>query len=314
PEYLKDFRADSLRYALTRNAPEARDTDFTWRDFQVWHNSELADNLGNFVNRTLTFVKKYYNSSVPQASSLTERDNRIFDLLKKAPDTIGKRIEKFEFKGGLQEVMRIAQEANRYFDHEEPWSTRKKDPDACAKTMYVCMNIVASMSVLIEPFLPSSAEKIKKMIQPVPHDWDEIGKPEAVRAVGEPSILFEKIADEVVRVQVEKLKKETVDLDYFSKVSLKTAKILTAERVEGTDNLIKCQVELGEQKRQIVAGVGKDYEPGELVGKTIIVVDNLTPAKIKGVLSEGMLLAVVGKKGIVLVTTDKPVSSGTAVR
>lgn len=314
PEYLKDFKADSLRYALTRNAPEVRDTDFTWRDFQMWHNNELADNLGNFVNRTLTFVKKYYNSSIPQASSFTERDNRILDLLKKAPDTIGKRIDKFEFKGALQDVMKVAQEANRYFDHEEPWSTRKKDPDVCAKTMHICMNIVASLSVLIEPFLPFTAEKIKKMIQPVPHTWDDIGKPESVRPVGETTILFDKIADDVVRVQVEKLKKETVDLDYFSKLSLKTAKIVTAERVEGTNNLIKCKVELGEQKKQIVAGVGKDYEPEELIGKMIIIVENLEPAKIRGVLSEGMLLAVVDKKGVILVTTDKPASSGTPVR
>jgi methionyl-tRNA synthetase len=210
--------------------------------------------------------------------------------------------------------MKLTQEANRYFDHEEPWATRKKDPETCAKTMYVCMNIVASLSVLIEPFLPFTAEKVKKMIRPAPKGWDDVGKPEAVQVVGDTSILFEKIADEVVKVQVEKLKKETVDIDYFSKISLKTAKILTAERVAGTENLIKCEVEVGEQKRPIVAGIGKDYKPEELVGMTIIVVDNLEPAKIRGVLSEGMLLAVVDKKGIVLVTTDKPVSSGTSVR
>lgn len=314
PDYLKEFRADSLRYALTRNAPEARDTDFTWRDFQVWHNNELADILGNFINRTITFVKKYYNSSVPQARAFSERDNQIFDLLNKAPGVIGEKIERFEFKGGLQEVMKIAQEANRYFDHQEPWSTRKKDPAACDKTMHVCMNIVTALSVLIEPFLPFSAQRIKEMIRFIPQGWDDIARPVLAPAIGETAILFDKIADDVIKMQTQKLKKETVDIDYFSKISLRTAKVLTAERVEGSANLIKCQVEIGDEKRQIVAGIGKDYKPEDLAGKMIVVIDNLAPVKIRGVLSEGMLLAAVSEKGIVLVTTDELVAPGTAVR
>jgi methionyl-tRNA synthetase len=314
PDYLKEFRADSLRYALTRNAPEARDTDFTWRDFQVWHNNELADILGNFINRTITFIKKYYNSSLPQAQAFSERDNQIFDLLNKAPGVIGEKIERFEFKGGLQEVMKIAQEANRYFDHQEPWSTRKKDPAACDKTMHVCMNIVTALSVLIEPFLPFSARRIKEMIRFIPQGWDDIAEPTLAPAIGETAILFDKIADDVIKVQVQKLKKETVDIDYFSKISLKTARVLTAERVEGSTNLIKCQVEIGDEKKQIVAGVGKDYKPEDMVGKMIVVIDNLAPVKIRGVLSEGMLLAAVSEKGIVLVTTDELVAPGTAVR
>ncbi|MGB7054605.1 MAG: methionine--tRNA ligase [bacterium] len=314
PDYLKEFRADSLRYALTRNAPEARDTDFTWRDFQVWHNNELADILGNFINRTITFIKKYYNSSLPQAGAFGERDNQIFDLLSKAPGVIGEKIERFEFKGGLQEVMKIAQEANRYFDHQEPWATRKKDPAACDKTIHVCMNIVTALSVLIEPFLPFSAQRLKEMIRFTPQGWDDIAEPALAPAIGETAILFDKIADDVIKVQVQKLKKETVDIDYFSKISLKTAKVLTAERVEGSTNLIKCQVEIGDEKKQIVAGVGKDYKPEDMVGKIIVVIDNLAPVKIRGVLSEGMLLAAVSEKGIVLVTTDELVAPGTAVR
>jgi methionyl-tRNA synthetase len=314
PDYLKEFRADSLRYALTRNAPEARDTDFTWRDFQVWHNNELADILGNFINRTITFIKKYYNSSLPQAQAFSERDNQIFDLLNKAPGVIGEKIERFEFKGGLQEVMKIAQEANRYFDHQEPWSTRKKDPAACDKTMHVCMNIVTALSVLIEPFLPFSARRIKEMIGFIPQGWDDIAEPTLAPVIGETAILFDKIADDVIKVQVQKLKKETVDIDYFSKISIKTARVLTAERVEGSTNLIKCQVEIGDEKKQIVAGVGKDYKPEDMVGKIIVVIDNLAPVKIRGVLSEGMLLAAVSEKGIVLVTTDELVAPGTAVR
>ncbi|UCG30305.1 MAG: methionine--tRNA ligase [candidate division WOR-3 bacterium] len=314
PDYLKDFKADSLRYALTRNAPEARDTDFTWRDFQVWHNNELADILGNFVNRTITFVKKYYGSAVPEASSFSERDNRILDMLKNAPATVGSRIEKFEFKNGLQEVMKIAQEGNRYFDYEEPWSTRKKDPAACAKTINVCMRIVTALSALVDPFLPFTAKRMKEMIQITPEGWDDIAQAKYAGEVGETSILFNKIGDDVIRMQVDRLKKEMIDLDYFSRVSLKSAKILAAERVEGSKSLIKCQVEVGDQKKQIVAGIGKDYKPEDLLGKTIVIVDNLQPAKIRGVLSEGMLLAAVDDKGVVVVTTDKMVSSGIQIR
>ena len=314
PDYLKEFEADSLRYALTRNAPEARDTDFTWRDFQVWHNNELADILGNFINRTLTFTKKYFDSKVPDAGSFGERDNRIFDLLKAAPDKIGHLIERFEFKNGLQEVMRVAQEGNRYFDHEEPWATRTKDPAACAKTINVCMRIVTALSSLTEPFLPFTAQRIKEMIQYKGGVWDEIGQAEYTRRIGEPAILFNKIDDDVIKVQVERLKKEMIDLEYFSKVLLKSAKVLTAERVKGSKNLIKCQVQVGDQKKQIVAGVGKDYEPEDLLGKIIIIVDNLQPAKIRGVVSEGMLLAAVDEKGVVIITADREISSGTQVR
>jgi len=314
PDYLKEFGPDPLRYALTRNAPESRDTDFTWRDFQAWHNNELADILGNFINRTVAFVKKYYNSSVPEASSFGERDNQMLAMLKKAPETIGDRIENFEFKGALQEVMRIAQEANRYFDHEEPWSTRKKDPAACARTIKVCMNIVTALSALTEPFLPFTAQRIRDMVRFVPEGWDDAARPGSAKAIGETSILFEKISDDVIKVQVEKLKKEMINMDYFSKVSLKTAKVLSAERVEGSKNLIKCQVQIGDQVKQIVAGVGKDYSPEQLLNKTIIVVDNLQPAKIRGVLSEGMLLAAVDDKAVILVTTDGTVASGTPVQ
>ena len=314
PDYLKEFKADSLRYALTRNAPEARDTDFTWRDFQVWHNNELADILGNFINRTVTFIKRYYGSTLPKAKAFGERDNAILDLLSKAPGKIGGKIENFEFKGGLQAVMKIAQEANRYFDHEEPWSTRKKDPAACDKTMHICMKIVTALAVLTEPFLPFSARRIKEMIKFIPQEWDDVAEPTLAPAIGEPVILFDKISEDIIKVQVQKLKEEKIDIDYFSKVSLKTAKVLEAECVEGSKNLIKCQVEIGGTKKQIVAGVGKFYKPEDMVGKVIVVVDNLEPAKIRGVVSEGMLLAAVSDKGIVLITADGSVDSGTPVR
>ncbi len=314
PDYLKEFSPDSLRYALTRNAPESRDTYFSWRDFQVWHNNELADILGNFVNRTVAFVKRYYDSSIPEASSFGDRDNQMLAMLRDAPGAIGARIENYEFKAALQDVMRIAQDANRYFDHEEPWVTRKNDPAACARTMHVCIKIVTALSVLTDPFLPFTAQKIRDMLQVDPGGWDDGGQSVPVKIVGDTSILFEKIGDDIIKAQAGKLHKETVDLDYFTKVSLKTAKVLSAERVKGSKNLIRCQVQIGDVVKQIVAGVGKDYTPEQMLNKTIVVVENLEPAKIRGVLSDGMLLAAVDGERVILVTTDGAAPSGLPVK
>lgn len=314
PEYLKEFQPDSLRYALTRNAPETRDADFAWRDFQAWQNNELADILGNFVNRTLAFIDKYYDSSVPTASTFTENDNRILDILHHVPAKIGEMIEKFEFKNALQKVMKIAQEANRYFDYEEPWVTRKTNPLVCERTMYVCMKIVTSLSVLIEPFLPFTAEKIKKMIKFIPQKWDDISAPDVALSIDKTEILFQKIDDDSINIQIDKLKKREISMEEFQKIVLKTAKILEAEVMEGSKNLVKCTIEMGGKKRQIVAGISKYYKPDELVGKTVVIVENLKPAKIKGVMSQGMLLAADSKEGVILLTTDKPVSSGAIVK
>lgn len=318
PEYLKEFDADSMRYVLTRNSPETRDTDFTWRDFQAWHNNEMADILGNFINRTLTFIQRYYNSTVPTVSSFTDGDNRILQLIEGAPATVGEKLENFEFKNGLQEVMRIAQEANRYFDHEEPWVTRRTNTSACEKTMFVCMKIVTSLAVLVEPFLPFTAKKIKRMISFIPQTWDAMKKPDVAPTIKKPEILFQKLHDDVIDVQIKKLKKEVmpqeISIEEFQKVVLKTAAVVQAEAVPESKNLIRCVVEIGDTKRQIVAGIGQHYEAKDLIGKNIIVVGNLKPATIRGVESQGMLLAVDGKEGIVLLVPEKPVASGQLIK
>jgi len=314
PDYLKEFEPDSLRYALTRNAPEDRDSDFTWKDFQAWHNNELADILGNFVNRTLTFVNKYYNSDVPTASVFTENDNRVLDLLHKAPGIIGEKIENFQFKSALQEIMKIAQEGNRYFDHEEPWLTRKTNPLICERTIYVCMKMVTSLAVLMEPFLPFTSKKMKNQINFIEQRWDNISVPTVATTIAKPEILFKKIEDSVIEVQFAKLKRKEVTLEEFSKIELRTAKVLSARLVTGSNNLLACDVEVGNVKKQIVAGIGKHYKPEELIGKTIIIIDNLKPATIKGVVSNGMLLAALDKDTLVLLTTDKPIISGAGIK
>ncbi|MEO0136093.1 MAG: methionine--tRNA ligase [candidate division WOR-3 bacterium] len=314
PEYLKEFPADALRYALTRNLPETRDADFTWRDFQAWHNNELADILGNYINRTLTFIEKYYNSNVPSASAFTENENRILEMLHQAPKIIGEKIENFEFKSALQEVMKIAQEGNRYFDKEAPWITRKTNPLIGERTMYICMKIVTSLAVLMEPFLPFTAQKLKKMINFVEQGWDKIATPIVSPTIGKPEILFKKIDNQVIELQIAKLKGRECTIEDFNKLELRTARVITAKRVEGSDHLIVCEIEIGDKKKQIVAGIGKYYQPEELIGKTIIVVNNLKPIMLKGVLSEGMLLAAQNKEGLVLLTTDKPIGSGASVK
>ncbi len=314
PDYLKEFEPDSLRYVLARNGPEDRDSDFTWRDFQAWHNNELADVLGNFVNRTLTFVNKYYSSTIPTASSFTEADTRILDLLHQAPVEIGEKIEHFQFKAALQDVIRIAQEGNRYFDHEEPWVTRKTNPLICERTTFICMKIVTALAVLVEPFLPFTSQRIKKMINFIDQRWDEIASPKVAPTLGKTEILFPKIDDKVIEAQVAKLKKKEVTIEEFGKIELRTARILKAKPVQGSDHLIQCEIEVGDRTKQIVAGIGKHYKPEELVGRTIVIVDNLKAAVIRGVHSEGMLLAVEGKNGLVLVTLDKDVESGAKVK
>jgi len=314
PDYLKQFPADSLRYTLTRNAPEMRDADFTWRDFQAWHNNELADIFGNFINRTLTFINKYYNASVPRASNYAENDNRILDILKSAPQLIGEKIEQFEFKNGLLEIMKIVQEGNRYFDSEKPWATFESEPLKCERTMHICMKIVTSLAVLLEPYLPFTVQKIRKMINFTPQNWNEIAEPKVAPRIGSTEILFGKIDDEIINREIAKLKQEEINIEDFKKVILKTAKILAAEFVPNSKNLIKCKIEVDNKTRQIVAGIGKYYKPDELIGKTIIFVDNLKPAKIKGVLSEGMLLAAEAKEGVILLTTDKPIASGAVIK
>uniref|UniRef100_A0A7C4THM6 Methionine--tRNA ligase n=1 Tax=candidate division WOR-3 bacterium TaxID=2052148 RepID=A0A7C4THM6_UNCW3 len=313
PEYLKDFPPDSLRYALSRNLPETRDSDFAWRDFQTWHNNELADILGNFVNRVLAFINKYYNSNVPTASSFTERENRILDLLHQAPRVIGEKIEKFEFKSALQEVLRIAQEGNRYFDYEEPWITRKTNPLICERTMYICMKMITSLAVLSEPFLPFTSRKIKEMINFKEQKWDEIGTPIVSPNIGKVEVLFQKIDDHIINLQIAKLKQKEITIEEFNKIELRAAKVLSAQMVPGSDQLLHIEVEIGKEKKQIVAKIGKHYRPEELVGRTIIVVNNLKPVVLKGVLSQGMLLAAQDKDSLVLLTTDKPIASGAKV-
>ena len=337
-DYLQKFDPDSLRYCLAINMPETRDADFSWREFQARHNNELADILGNFVNRTLTFVHKYFGGKVPPRGPLNELDRELIARMKTAGQEVGEALDRFQFKEATRRFMDLARFANKYFNDSEPWKTRKTDPERCGTTLNLCVQATYNLAVLMEPFLPFTAAKVWKMLN-LPGTvqdahWDRIGElPIADQhPLGTVEILFRKIEDAAIEAEIARLKQalegepkpepdeatETNDsamitIEEFQKVQLKSGRVVAAEPVPKSDRLLKLQVDLGRETRQLVAGIAQHYQPEELIGKTVIVVANLKPAKIRGVESQGMLLAVKDGDRLSLLTTDRPVSPGKPV-
>jgi methionyl-tRNA synthetase len=332
-EFLEKYPADSLRYTLSINMPETRDADFSWEEFQAKHNNELADILGNFINRAFTFVRNYYDGQIPTPGNLDPLDRELIDKLKSGRETIGNLMDQFQFKEATKQFMDVARFANKYFNDQEPWKSRKENPEKCATTLNLCLQAAYSLTIMMHPILPFTSQKIWKMMQFAgkveKSEWDQIG--ELVlkndHKIGEIEILFDKIPDKVINKEIERLqqmqqespaaKKEEepkyLTIDEFKKAELKSAKVIVAERVEGADKLMKLQIEVGEEKRQLVAGIAQHYTTEEMIGKTIIIVANLQPAKIRGVESQGMLLAVSDGDTLSLLTSDKPVDSGKPV-
>ncbi len=334
-EFLEKYPVDSLRYMLAINMPETRDADFSWEEFQAKHNNELADTLGNFVNRSLSFVKNYFEGKIPARGELDDLDRELLKKLKQSREEVGQLIDRFQFKDATRRFMDMARFANKYFNDQMPWKTRKENPAKCATTINLCTQAARDLAVLMHPILPFTAEKIWQMLRlegkPENASWDEIGEnglPEG-HHIGNLVILFEKIPDKVIKKEIEKLaqiekqaeeKKEEqrpeealITIEEFQKIQLKTAEVLEAERVKGTDKLLRLKIRVGAEERQLVAGVAQHYTPEEMVGKTIIIVANLKPAKIRGIESQGMLLAAHDDGKIVLLTTDRPTSSGRSV-
>lgn len=328
-DYLENFPPDPLRYTLAANAPETKDTDFSWTQFQSRNNDELADILGNFVNRTLTFVHRYYDGYVPEKGETDDLDQAMLEKILNAPSEIGDCLERFEIRNSVNRMMDLCRFANKYFNDKAPWETRQARPDVCAATLNICLQTMLALGILMEPVLPFSSEKVKKMLN-LDEDlkWDDVGKKELPvgKKLGAAEILFSKIEDDAIQKETQKLKtietdKEdqkttedgTIDFDTFQKIELRTARVIEAERVEGADKLLKLQIDLGSEKRQIVAGVAQTYTPEEMIGKTLIVVANLKPAVIRGVESRGMLLAVKTEKGHAVLTTEDEVKPGIRV-
>ncbi|MCG2610254.1 methionine--tRNA ligase [Flavobacterium sp. SM15] len=312
-EYLLDFpeKQDVLRYALTANAPETKDNDFTWKDFQARNNNELVAIFGNFINRVVVLTNKYYNGIIPEPNELTQIDEQTLTELKAYPSVIASSVERYRFREALGELMNVARLGNKYLADEEPWKIVKEDPARVQTQMYVALQIAAALSVLAEPFLPFTANKLKNMLKlNNGFNWNEISsKSDLIPAghqIGEAELLFAKIEDEEIQKQIDKLEatkvankaenakaepqKDIIAFEDFAKVDLRIGTIIEAEKMPKANKLLVLKVDTGIDVRTIVSGIAEHFTPEEVIGKRVTVLVNLAPRALRGVESEGMLL------------------------
>lgn len=306
-EYLEAYpgREDELKYVLTSIAPETKDSEFTWKEYQTRINSELADILGNFVNRALVLTQKYYEGKVPERGELTEEDQLVLAEINEIPKRISKLVYAYKLRDAQAEAMNLARLGNKYLADQEPWKVVKIDPKRVETVMNIALQITANLSVVLQPFLPATAAKLSNFLNFKSTNWEDAGNGDLMK-VGDqtntPEILFQKIEDSLVDEEVNKLKntdnmeskfevqKEEVTFDDFTKMDIRLGTILEAEKVEKADKLLKLLVDTGLDKRTIVSGIAEHYSPEEIIGKTVQVLMNLAPRKIKGIESKGMIL------------------------
>lgn len=332
-EYLEEFpgKQDVLRYVLCANAPETKDNDFTWRDFQSRNNSELVAIYGNFVNRALVLTDKYFENSVPQASELTEYDHDTLSQLPIIKAEIERNIENYKFREALKEVMNIARLGNKYLADSEPWKVIKTDPQRTATILNVSLQIAVNLAILSEPFMPFTSAKLLKMLNKTGFNWELAGQPDLLVAghrLAKAELLFEKIEDSAIEWQLAKLEaskraneaenatlepqKETIQFDDFAKMDIRVARVVAAEKVAKTQKLLKLTVDTGLDTRTIVSGIAEYYTPEEMIGKQIMVLVNLAPRMLKNIESQGMILMAsdpTGKLVLASPTTEMPVGS-----
>ena len=337
-DYLKKFPPDPLRYTLTSNLPENKDSDFSWKDFQAKNNNELADILGNFVNRSLAFTIKNFEGKVPAPGPFSDRDNDMLVEIQQAQSEVGDFIENFKFRDACRRFMDLARNANKYFNDSEPWKTVKSDQAQCRNTLFVSIQVVKALAVLIHPFIPFTSEKVWKMLNlngsVVEQNWNEISKNRISEGhtLGNVEIIFTKMENDVIQKETDVLN-QTIDqkqseqtelaklhsvsdpitIDDFAKVDMRSATVLQCEKIEGTKKLLKLQLELGNEIRQVVSGLAEYYTPDQLIGKQVIVVANLKPTKIRGVESNGMVLTVSDGKNLKILTPEILIASGSKV-
>ncbi|TXK72481.1 methionine--tRNA ligase [Mesonia sp. HuA40] len=337
-EYLEDFpgKEDVLRYVLTANAPETKDNDFTWKDFQQRNNSELVAILGNFINRVVVLTHKYYDAEVPEPGQLNEIDENILAELRAYPAVIASSIEKYRFREAQAEMMNVARLGNKYLADEEPWKTIKTDEARTKTVMYVALQVAAALSSICQPFLPFTAKKLSNILN-LKKDisWPQIASAEALLApqhvIGKASLLFEKIEDDAIAKQLEKLEntkkmneaeqksveeqKETATFEDFTKIDLRVGTIVSAEKMPKTKKLLVLKVDTGLDTRTIVSGIAEHFSPEEVVGKQVTVLVNLAPRKLRGTLSEGMILMTENAQGeLVFVNPDEAqVNNGSTI-
>lgn len=331
-EYLVDFpeKQDVLRYVLTTNAPETKDNDFTWKDFQARNNNELVAIFGNFINRVVVLTNKYYNGVIPAPNALSEVDEQTLAELKAYPAVIESSIERYRFREALGELMNVARLGNKYLADEEPWKLIKTDEERVKTQMYVALQIAAALSTLAEPFLPFTAAKLNKMLNVtssgVEMSWKKVSETSdlipAGHQIGQAELLFAKIEDEEIQKQIDKLEatkvanaaeakqaepqKETAQFEDFAKIDLRVGTIIEAEKMPKANKLLVLKVDTGIDVRTIVSGIAEHFTPEEVIGKQVTVLVNLAPRKLRGVESEGMLLLTETKEGkLVFVNPDE---------
>jgi methionyl-tRNA synthetase len=326
-DFLNIFPADPLRYTLAANLPENRDTDFYWKEFQLRNNSELADIMGNFINRTFTFVHKNFDGKVPVKNKIENIDSEMIKLISEYPEKISKLFESYKIRDGVLEIMNLARAGNKYFNDSEPWKTIKNNKEKCGTTLNICLQAIYTLAMLMQPVIPQSSEKIIKMLNVGKTNWDNCGKENLKEnhQLNKAEIIFPKIEDEIIEKQMEKLNRneinkdekeaESISYDDFMKTQLKVAEIIEAEKLEKSEKLMKLKVRLGNEEKQVIAGIAKNYKSEDLLNKKIVMVANLKPAKLMGYESQGMILAVEDEQGILKVlTVDDSVTSGTRVK
>ena len=336
-EYLDEFpgKEDVLRYVLCANAPETKDNDFTWKDFQARNNSELVAVLGNFVNRALVLTKKYYDGVIPERGALTEYDEATIEELQKIKASLERNIENYHFREALKDAMAYSRIGNKYLADTEPWKVVKTDPERVKTILNIALQITANTAIAIEPFMPFSAEKMLKMLAVDKFGWEQLGSMELMAAghtIGEAQLLFEKIEDDVIQAQLDKLEasrkaklaaeaaqnvteqKAEVTFDDFQKMDIRVSTILEAEKVAKTKKLLKLTIDTGIDKRTIVSGIAEYYTLEQLVGRQVLVLANLAPREIKGIESRGMILMAEDALGrLVLVQPEDKTMSGAMI-
>ena len=336
-EYLEELpgKQDVLRYTLCANAPETKDNDFTWKDFQARNNSELVAILGNFVNRAVVLTHKYFDGKVPERGELFDIDKEVLDALGQVPNKIGSAIERYRFREALAEMMELARMGNKYLADTEPWKLIKTDEERVKTILNIALQLVANLSIVAEPFIPFSADKLKDFLNLERFNWAKAGNDELLptgHQLEKAQLLFEKIEDKTIQAQVDKLEatkkqnemenkeievtpiKDEIVFDDFMKLDFRVATILEAKKVEKSNKLLQFLVDTGVDKRTILSGIAKHYSPDELIGQQVMVVANLAPRKMMGVESHGMILMAEDAEGnLRLMQPNENVNPGSTV-
>jgi len=335
-EYLEDFpgKEDVLKYTLTANAPETKDNDFTWKDFQTRNNSELVAIFGNFVNRTLVLTDKYYSGLVPEAGELNDYDLQTLDQLGTFKIEVGKSIETFHFREALKNAMEMARLGNKYLADMEPWKVVKIDPERVKTILNTALQITANLTIVFEPFLPFTTEKLRGFMNLNKMEWSDLGRTNLIVAghkINTPELLFEKIEDEAIQAQVDKLlatkkineleqvevnpAKSNIEYEDFSKLDIRIGTILAAEKVAKTKKLLKLTIDTGIDKRTVVSGIAEYFDPEKIIGQQVSILVNLAPKILKGIESQGMILMAENKDGsLIFVTPATKTEEGSEVR